>query len=105
MTAPKLALELLNGPLDGCIILLNEELILGAKGEGPLTFPWDLELGEPQARFFTKEGQWWLEGYPARHGTYRLNSQERIEEPVQLEAGDVLKASEVCLIVRQVEQG
>ena len=103
MTAAKLTVELLNGPLDGHIVTLEGETLWGAKGEGPLIFPWDPELGERQARFFPEEGRWWLEGYPARHGTYRVKRKERIEEKVPLEDGDILKASGVWLLVRQIE--
>jgi hypothetical protein len=44
-----------------------------------------------------------LEGYPARHGTYRVNRDERVEEKVRLEAGDILKASNTWLLVREIE--
>jgi hypothetical protein len=105
MTSAKLTLELLNGPLDGTIVPLESETIWSAKGEGLLIFPWDAELGEPQARFFPEKGNWWLEGYPARHGTYRLSDgePERIEGKARLEGGDILKASDVWLLVRQIE--
>lgn len=103
MTDTRLTLELLNGPLDGHVVTLEGETIWGAKGEGPLIFPWDAELHERQARFFPEEGTWWLEGYPARHGTYCVNREERIEKKFHLEPGDILKASDTWLLVRQAE--
>lgn len=103
MTDTRLTLKLLNGPLDGHVVTLEGETFWGAKGEGPLTFPWDAELHERQARFFPEEGAWWLEGYPARHGTYRVNREERVEAKTRLEEGDILKASGTWLLVRQSE--
>jgi hypothetical protein len=102
MTNPTLILELLNGPLDGHLVPLKEETIWGAQGEGPLIFPWDAELHERQARFFPEEGSWWLEGYPARHGTYCVNREERIEAKVRLQSEDILKASDIWLLVRHI---
>ncbi|HWP46658.1 MAG TPA: FHA domain-containing protein [Candidatus Limnocylindrales bacterium] len=106
MRSTKLILELLNGPLDGYKVTLETETFWSGKGEGPLVFPWDIELGNPQARFFFEEGNWWLESLPARHGTYRLNREnpERIEGKVKLETGDILKASGTWLLVSQIKQ-
>ena len=101
MSDKKLTMEILAGPLDGYIVILEEETVWGAKGEGPLSFPWDAELGERQARFFAEEGHWWLESYPARHGTYR--NMERVDTSVQLEEGDLVKASAVWMLVHKLE--
>lgn len=102
MSDKKLLLEILTGPLDGYIALLEGETPWGTKGKGPLIFPWDAELGEPQVRFFPKEGNWWLEGHRAPHGTYCVNREGRVEGRLQLEAGDILKASDTWLLVRRV---
>ena len=98
-----LALEVLNGPLDGAIITLTTESEWSRVGEGPLVFPWDKELGSPQARFAPGEEGWQLQGIRSAHGTYRINSNERIVEgQLQLAQGDVLKASQTWLQVRLV---
>jgi len=103
MSDRRLVLEILNGPLDGHKVKLEKETIWSKKGEGSLIFPWDTELGEPQARFFCEGGEWWLEGLEAQHGTYRLNREERIEGKVRLETRDMLKASESWLVVHESE--
>jgi hypothetical protein len=103
MSDPKLSLEILNGPLDGQVVTLEAETTWGKEGEGPLIFPWDRELGTPQARFFPQGEGWWLEGHSAPHGTYCVNRGERVEGKVQLEAGYLLKASDTWLLVRQTE--
>lgn len=102
MDKPKLSLEVLNGPLDGYVVTLENEAIWGKDAEGPLGFPWDKELGEKQARFFFEEGRWWIEGYNASHGTYFLKPQELIEGTTQLEQGNLLKASDTWLLVQQI---
>jgi hypothetical protein len=103
MNDKELLLEILAGPLDGHIATLEDEKTWGMRGEGPLVFPWDAELGEPQARFFPEEGNWWLEGHRAAHGTYCINRGGRVEGRLRLEAGDILKASDTWLLVWQVE--
>jgi len=104
MSNPKFSLEVLSGPLDGRIITLEGETRWDAQGDGPLSFPWDTELGDPQARFFCKEGEWWLEGFKASHGMYRLSGEgERVSQAVRVTEGDLLKAGQTWLLVRQTE--
>lgn len=103
MSDKRLVLEILNGPLDGHNVKLEKETLWSKKGEGPLTFPWDKKLGEPQARFFCEGGEWWVEGFKASHGTYRLNREERVEGKVRLVARDMLKASESWLLICKIE--
>ena len=103
MSDRRLVLEILNGPLDGHKVNLEKETFWSKKGEGPLIFPWDAELGEPQARFFCEGDEWWVEGFKAQHGTYRLNRKERIEGKVRLEARDMLKASEGWVLICKIE--
>jgi hypothetical protein len=104
MSEKTLTLEILSGPLDGHIVKLKEKTDWGKEGEGELIFPWDAELGTPQAQFFVEAGNWCLQGYKSPHGTYRLNREGRFEEEqIQLEAGDLLKASETWLQVSQIE--
>jgi hypothetical protein len=102
----RLVLEILSGPLDGATITLetDAEWNRAGAGEARLTFPWDTELGDPQARFTidAKEGRWYLEGLEAPHGTYRVNREERLTgKKVQLKGGDIIKASQTWLLVRQ----
>jgi hypothetical protein len=101
-----LKLEVLSGPLDGTLIALETDAEWSRAGDGetPLTFPWDTELGAPQARltFDAEEGRWYLEGLDAPHGTYRVNREERLTgKKVQLKGGDIIKASQTWLLVRQ----
>ena len=103
MSEKILLLEVLSGPLDGAAIPLEVEAEWSRAGESPLTFPWDAELGEPQARFTVEDGGWCLEGLDAPHGTYRVSREERLTgQKVQLKRGDLLKASDTWLLVRQV---
>jgi hypothetical protein len=95
-----LTLEILSGPLDGAAITLKEEAEWSRAGDGPLAFPWDDELGEPQACFQVDEAGWSLEGYKSPHGTYRINQGERVSTgKIQLAKGDLLKASATWLLV------
>ena len=97
-----LTLEVLSGPLDGSIIVLETTTEWSRDGDGPLAFPWDAELGVPQARFILEQGRWYLEGLEAAHGTYRVNREERLTgRKVVLEREDILKASRTWLLVRQ----
>jgi len=98
----KLVLEVLSGPLDGATITLETNTEWDCAGDGPLAFPWDDELGKPQARFTVGEGGWWLEGLDAPHGTYQINREEQITEKVQLENRDILKASQTWLLVHRI---
>jgi hypothetical protein len=84
-------------------VQLEKETLWSKQGEGPLIFPWDTELGDPQARFFREEDEWWMEGFKAQHGTYRLGHEGCIEGKVRLETRDMLKASESWLLVRKME--
>lgn len=101
MSDHRLTLEVLNGPLDGASITLQAATEWTRTGNSPLAFPWDTELGEPQARFTVDAQGWWLEGLPAAHGTYRFGQgePEKVRTKVQLEEGDTLKASETWLRV------
>ncbi len=95
-----LVLEILSGPLDGTTITLQGDTEWSCIGDGPLAFPWDEELGQPQARFTLDEEGWGLEGFDAPHGTYHINQGERIKDKVALEKGAILKASNTWLFVR-----
>ena len=104
MGARPLQLEMLSGPLDGHTVTLENEAVWGLNAEGVLSFPWDVELGTPQARFFLDGRGWWLEAYPAEHGTYCATRVGRVADKLQLEAGYVLKAGETWLCVVGIVQ-
>jgi hypothetical protein len=97
---PPLTLEILSGPRDGHTVTLEAETAWTRAGEGRLAFPWDEELGAPQARFRPGPAGWVLEGVASPHGTYRINAGERITDgTLDLAAGDILKASDTWLVV------
>jgi hypothetical protein len=98
----KLTLEVLSGPLDGAMIMLEGKADWGQTGTGPLAFPWDDELGEPQARFTVHGQGWHMQGLKAPHGTYQVNKGGRISETVVLDQGDLLKASQTWLRVQDI---
>jgi len=94
MSQPKLTLELLNGPLDGHLVTLDGETTWTKEGEGVLAFPWDSELGTPQARFFPEEGNWWLEhDHDGKATRSTRHNGERVTAKEQLQKGDMLKAT------------
>ena len=99
----KLIIEVLNGPLDGTVVALEKETEWTKAGQGPLSFPWDEELGEPQAHLQLDETGWTLAPRQAAHGTYRVNTQNKVTSPVQLQNGDILKASNTWLLVQSVD--
>jgi hypothetical protein len=98
-----LELEVMSGPLDGHVVSLQADAEWTAAENGPLTFPWDDELGKPQARLTRDEQGWSLESIKSRHGTHRVNRDETVQGRIRLETGDVLKASCTWLIVRRIE--
>ena len=102
MSKEQLILEILSGPLDGHKVTIEKETAWSKKGEGPLIFPWDTELGEPQSRFFKDGEEWCLEVFQAKHRTYCLNRQTNIGKEVKLERGDMLKASQTWLRINQI---
>lgn len=102
-TPHTLTLEILSGPLDGAVVELEEDTAWCKAGAGPLAFPWDSELGDPQARFTIEEDGWRLEGVDAPHGTYCINREQRVTgKTVSVAQGDILKASETWLLVQKI---
>ncbi len=101
MSTPKLTLELLNGPLDGLSLTLEADTEWSSTGGGPLSFPWDEELGTPQARFQVETNRWSLAALPNKRST--RHNMERIEDKVPLEREDLLKASDTWLLINQIE--
>jgi len=103
MSERQLTLEVLSGPLDGATLTLTDATEWTQTGSDPLAFPWDTELGTPQARLKPDAEGWMLEGVKSPHGTYRLNTEERVTtETIRLDEGDILKASDTWLLVRHV---
>jgi hypothetical protein len=98
-----LTLEVLSGPLDGAIVLLQTDSDWSRIGNDRLCFPWDVELGAPQARFVFEHGRWYLEGLDAPHQTHLVNRRQRIAKGIRvvLEAGDLLKGGRTWLLVRR----
>jgi hypothetical protein len=97
-----LTLEILSGPLDGAEIRLEAETEWRHTPGSQLSFPWDEELGEPQARLTQEEEGWSIEVFPSLHRTYRFRPRwvEQIEASTVLKAGDVLKSSKTWMRVR-----
>src|SRR5262245_4438002 len=96
-----LNLEIMNGPMDGQVIKIKETVEWGRDGEGELTFPWDEELGIPQAKFYVEEGKWWLEHVSGKSSNQ--HNMERLQVKVALKAGDIIKAANSWLLVGHIE--
>ena len=104
MSEPRMIeLEVLSGPLDGCVVRLQTATEWSQAGTGSLSFPWDEELGQPQARLAPDDKGWSLQPVKSSHGTYRVNEGERVEDVIRLNTTDILKASTTWLLVKQIE--
>lgn len=101
MGVPKLTLEILSGPLDGQVVTLETETEWSKAGDGPLSFPWDEQLGTPQARLQVEASRWSLVALPNERST--RHNMERIEDTVPLEKDDLLKAANSWLLISQIE--
>lgn len=101
MDNPKLTLELLSGPLDGLIVTLDADAEWSSASDGPLSFPWDEQLGLPQARLSVKGSVWYLEPLP--NGRSTRHNGDRIDGTVPLTKGDLLKAANSWLLVTEIE--
>lgn len=100
---PDLIIEFINGPFDGYRVVLSHDTEWVKEGDSPLAFPWDNDLGMPQARFYQKDGEWFIDNMPNNiHGTYCLDNNNiqkstKIQEKFLLGAGMVLRASKTWL--------
>jgi hypothetical protein len=95
-------LEVLSGPLDGTRIELEGETLWTGLTGSRLSFPWDGELGQPQARLFVRDGCWMLEAFPSQHGTYCMAGGEGMrlgEVEIELQRDMLIKASSTWLKV------
>ncbi len=99
---PKLELEIMSGPLDGQTILLESDTDWMRSPGSPLSFPWDEELGAPQARFVLDGDVWSLQPAEAKRGTHILRADAEDRLPVILQEHDVLKASGTWLKVIEI---
>lgn len=95
----KLELEILTGPLDGLAVTLESETEWTRNAGSLLSFPGDEELGEPQATFSPEADGWALTPHKSPHNTYRVNTEEKLEDKIFLEADDILKASRIWLLI------
>lgn len=99
----KLELEILTGPLDGVRVQIEAETAWTRQPDSPLSFPWDSELGEPQARFVPGEKGWQIEPVSAKRGTHLLRHDAEDRLPAVLQVDDVLKAGDTWLRVCAVK--
>lgn len=99
----KITIEIVSGPLEGHQVTLTQNTEWSRSRKGKLSFPWDRELGEPQARFLGDANDWTIEGVKSHHGTYCLNRQGPIDGKLQLEKKDILKASDTWLFIVNIE--
>jgi hypothetical protein len=103
MTASaQLTLEILSGPLDGCIISLDSSADWTGQAGSPLSFPWDKELDAPQAQLKPGRNGWTLHPTPAtRRNTHLMRPDSEPRLPTTLQTGDLLKAGDTWLLVRE----
>jgi hypothetical protein len=101
-TSAQLTLEILSGPLDGCIISLDSSADWTSEPGSPLSFPWDEELDAPQAQLKPDRDGWTLHPTPAtRRNTHLLRPDSEARLPAALQPGDILKAGNTWLLVRE----
>jgi hypothetical protein len=98
-----IVLEVLSGPLDGERIELREAAEWSRIGKGPLVFPWDVELGAPQARVVPGPEGWTLEPIALLQSISLITRDEKVSGPVLLVEGDVLRAATCWLRVEAIE--
>ncbi len=101
MDTPKLTLKILSGPLDGLTVTLAADTEWSSAGDGPLIFPWDEQLGTPQARLQIEADSWLLTPLPNQRST--RHNMERIESSVPLAKGDLLKAAGSWLLITDID--
>lgn len=95
----KLELEILSGPLDGQVVTITADSDWTRLPGSLLSFPWDDELGAPQARFVLAAEGWQLQPAKARRGTHLLRADAEDQLPIALQTDDVVKASATWLKV------
>lgn len=97
-----LELEILSGPLDGYVLLLETITEFTRKPGSLLSFPWDEGISEPQARFIPYTAEWQLEGGNTKRGTHLLRQEQEVSLPVVLQVGDVVKASNTWMRIKNI---
>ena len=104
MSAAKLLLEVLTGPLDGAHLRLEAETEWTRQPGSLLSFPWDADLDEPQARFIPGEDGWSLQPSGAKRGTHLFRPDAEDSLPAVLQTDDMLKASSTWLKVHAIAE-
>lgn len=99
MIVPALEVEILSGPLDGEKLTLKGPTEWTREGDGPLSFPWDLALGAPQARLIPGPEGWTLEPLEEAQVISCINRDIKVSAPIRLRPGDVLRASTSWLMI------
>lgn len=105
MSTQKITLEILSGPCDGNLVILEANTEWSQTGQGALCFPWDAELGAPQARLTVDAQGWWLEPVKSAHGTYRyrVSQREKLHAKVKLAKDDIIKASQTWWLIKNID--
>jgi len=70
----------------GANVSLDGDVVVGRAGECDITLPNDPYTSTKHARFFERDGAWWVEDLGSTNGT--LVNAERITEPRQLKRDD-----------------
>ncbi len=99
----KIEIEILNGPLDGFIIVIESDAEWTRLAGGLLAFPWDDELGQPQSRILFEEDKWLIEPISSAHGTYIFSREIKLSDKTVLQKGDILKASRTWILIKSFE--
>jgi hypothetical protein len=102
MSVKQLTIEILSGPLDGAKLILDSETEWTSKAGSLLSFPWDAELGSPQALFKPTTSGWQLEGTNAKRGTHILRHDTEDRLPVVLQVDDIVKASSTWMRIKNI---
>ncbi len=101
-----LEIEIISGPQDGTIIILTEEdhTTLWTKDIGSkLSFPWDTELGSPQAIIRHKGDEWEIEAYDSPHGLYVMNGDGKLLGIKKIKKGQIYRANYTWLKMKNIQ--
>jgi len=101
-----LEIEIISGPQDGMIITLTEENLITqwTRDNGSLlSFPWDKELGSPQAVIRYQGGVWEIESQDALHGLYVMNGGGKISGTNKIEIGQIYRANYTWLKIKNIQ--
>jgi hypothetical protein len=101
MSTSLLRIELLNGPLDGHIIMVSHGTSWSREGSGVASFPWDNQLGAPQGHFVCVQGGWLFQHAGGRDSKLAriMNRTSTDSFHLRLECGDILFAGTTWMMV------